>query len=881
MGRFDNIKTAIDTNINTNGNQAITGAVMNSVMKQTVDSVDTQLTELESEISKNKIETTRSGGYIITNVGIGNVVNLTPTINYGDYRYMIQECKEGDIVYVFGHGGNNPRLWAFLDSNNVLLSVAEDGEYHFETPIRLVAPQGSAKVIINDDRNREQFIISGYAAKEADNANVVNAEQDEKISAINASLEKQSIPTYKEDFYINLNVGIGNIVDLTPVYNSLGFRCMIQECKEGDVFHVYGHGGTSPRLYGLLDSNNVLIEVAEDGEYHFVDYKRIVIPSGVTKVILNDDRGYQSYIFTSDILKDTERALYENLLQDEELKSLNERVGKRSHLVTIPQVTSDTIFQFATNIEGDGVKTKYSMELPLKKSFDIRFKFRLIDNIINEEKTAYIFESFRNALGGRIMAKGVPLTQITQQFDDNGVTKTSYFPCYNGGISLLNAGTSGNTLLRGTERVAFSIQYVGNAASASFENNGSQIIIKEGGNEVRSITLASYSNMEELYAAIKNTPNFEFYAISLEWQSPMDLAKTPETQLVSEYKGNINGKNESEGGVVVYKDAAPLYVPYAIDMTWHQVEVASIDGKIYKSVDGYTSVIDDSVERAETTRIILGNTDIAIEFKDLEISVDNPSDAEVVGFMGDSGQPLLISSVLPYYAIYEGHQIYDTPTSEVGTDAFSAMGTTVERLQIVFDKLREKGYVPITLHDLLYALNNRLPLPKRSFTLMFDDYQFDNFLNLKKRAAFTRNSVYANLAVVTDAPDKEITYNGKVISMEKAVQIANKCGFEVYSHTRNHRIVKAIKPSEMYNESVQDIYSADENGVNPSVIIYPEGQVLPYNRIVFRAVGYEGGICIAGTSANYNSGYLQDPYCLWRIEIGARRSTEEVLKDII
>ena len=49
MGRFDNIKTAIDTNINTNGNQAITGAVMNSVMKQTVDSVDTQLTELESK----------------------------------------------------------------------------------------------------------------------------------------------------------------------------------------------------------------------------------------------------------------------------------------------------------------------------------------------------------------------------------------------------------------------------------------------------------------------------------------------------------------------------------------------------------------------------------------------------------------------------------------------------------------------------------------------------------------------------------------------------------------------------------------------------------------------------------------------------------------
>lgn len=69
MGRFDNIKTAIDTNINTNGNQAITGAVMNSVMKQTVDSVDTQLTELES--ATNKIFT----GSNIVNIVYGIVDN--------------------------------------------------------------------------------------------------------------------------------------------------------------------------------------------------------------------------------------------------------------------------------------------------------------------------------------------------------------------------------------------------------------------------------------------------------------------------------------------------------------------------------------------------------------------------------------------------------------------------------------------------------------------------------------------------------------------------------------------------------------------------------------------------------------------------------------
>lgn len=61
MANFDTIKTAIDANINTNGNQAITGAVMNSILKQMVDSTDTELTESERALSEtigeNKTET--------------------------------------------------------------------------------------------------------------------------------------------------------------------------------------------------------------------------------------------------------------------------------------------------------------------------------------------------------------------------------------------------------------------------------------------------------------------------------------------------------------------------------------------------------------------------------------------------------------------------------------------------------------------------------------------------------------------------------------------------------------------------------------------------------------------------------------------------------
>ena len=52
MADFNTIKTTIDANINTNGNQAITGAVMNSVLKQMVDLTDSELTELSTEVGK-------------------------------------------------------------------------------------------------------------------------------------------------------------------------------------------------------------------------------------------------------------------------------------------------------------------------------------------------------------------------------------------------------------------------------------------------------------------------------------------------------------------------------------------------------------------------------------------------------------------------------------------------------------------------------------------------------------------------------------------------------------------------------------------------------------------------------------------------------------
>lgn len=50
MGRFDTTKATINANIKKNGNQEITGSILNSVMTEMVDATDAQLTELSAEI---------------------------------------------------------------------------------------------------------------------------------------------------------------------------------------------------------------------------------------------------------------------------------------------------------------------------------------------------------------------------------------------------------------------------------------------------------------------------------------------------------------------------------------------------------------------------------------------------------------------------------------------------------------------------------------------------------------------------------------------------------------------------------------------------------------------------------------------------------------
>jgi len=89
-----------------------------------------------------------SGYNITTGVAVGSTVNLSPKKISG-WRYAIINCVSGDKFTINGTGGNNGRLWAFLDSNNILLSVAV---YPLTVNnLVITAPTNATKLIIHNN----------------------------------------------------------------------------------------------------------------------------------------------------------------------------------------------------------------------------------------------------------------------------------------------------------------------------------------------------------------------------------------------------------------------------------------------------------------------------------------------------------------------------------------------------------------------------------------------------------------------------------------------------------------------------------------------------------------------------------------------------------
>lgn len=88
----------------------------------------------------------RNGYWVRTSTGVGTVCPLQ-IIADANTAYCVTSCEGYSNARISGDGGNGNRLWAFLDKNNVMLSVAEP--FAQETDLLLDIPDDAVKIAVN------------------------------------------------------------------------------------------------------------------------------------------------------------------------------------------------------------------------------------------------------------------------------------------------------------------------------------------------------------------------------------------------------------------------------------------------------------------------------------------------------------------------------------------------------------------------------------------------------------------------------------------------------------------------------------------------------------------------------------------------------------
>lgn len=202
-------------------------------------------------------------GFNITTSGnVGDTVSsvYTSVINY---KSIAKQINEGDMFIVSGTGGVNPRLYAFLDKDEKIISNAKVNLT--ATDLFLIAPVGAKKIIINSSTDDVCYQVNNLK-------NVKNT-------------------IYNSDAYpygtIKTGVTIGDVVNIDTVEQTTNFKHIVIPCSPQQKIFIHGTGGLNPRLYAFLDINNKLVSVQNENEAYKKQTKVIAAPNNATKLVLN------------------------------------------------------------------------------------------------------------------------------------------------------------------------------------------------------------------------------------------------------------------------------------------------------------------------------------------------------------------------------------------------------------------------------------------------------------------------------------------------------------------------------------------------------------------------------------------------------------------
>jgi len=339
----------------------------------------------------------------------------------------------------------------------------------------------------------------------------------------------------------------------------------------------------------------------------------------------------------------------------------------------------------------------------------------------------------------------------------------------------------------------------------------------------------------------------------------------------------------------------PWMISKKLDEKWHTFECVLDYNtlKSYTGIDG-TTVVRAITEPTSKTLYIGGAVNfsaykmVPVLFRDLHIGYGY-EDAEVITYPNNVSGTLtrLISNESPYLMIFEGHGIENKMNKNMPTGSDTYMATSTDTLRTVFDALRSKGFVPISWQDIVRWKKYGGKLPKRCYTLMFDDWRIENYMNLDLRKPFVEYGVKPGLAVITSGEDgsgdtesrnTQITIDGKTWTVGECFDAIIKGGWYPCSHTKNHTVISNVKDMELFSLLKDCIYSCDKLGIYDDVIVYPTGSASSHKKLMMMVSGFAIGVQVAVNG--FNSLASLD-FNLIRNEIGSRKNINNILAQIV
>ena len=270
MADFTDARQSIDNNIHTNGQQEITGAILNSVLNDMVDAADDQVSQLSRE---EVIEMTSGIYWGLAGATVGGAFTGNPQTN-ANYRCAKVTCKEGDI-FRLNLTSRGPGRIGFCNANNTLLS--KDMTFVVWTDYILVVPANAKYMYINDNSGRDSYRIGRVEKLEQTTANLETSvdELESSVAELDDAVSSFVVPEDCSFFNANLyNPDDENVVSGAYLSNRNGATSSnanylitgyipISEKRNKLIASVNGNPAVGGGFWCLYDENKTAIGVGQ------------------------------------------------------------------------------------------------------------------------------------------------------------------------------------------------------------------------------------------------------------------------------------------------------------------------------------------------------------------------------------------------------------------------------------------------------------------------------------------------------------------------------------------------------------------------------------------------------------------------------------------